>query len=955
MTSFRKSAHVFVARVLNFCRERQLDADSTRELESHLQLHIDDNLRAGMSPKEARREALLKLGGFEQARQYCRDQRAFPVFEPFLQDLRFAFRSLRKSPGFATVAILTLALGIGANTAIFTLINQVLLRKLSVRDPQQLVAFGDSIFGGIAGGIDLGGFGGYFPWDFARQLEENPGPFQGIGAYGSFSSKVTVAQATAASSAEPSLLATASLVSGNYFAVLGAQPLLGRTILPSDDATPGSGAVAVVSYHFWRQSLSSDPAIVGKAITINGVPFDVVGVMHEAFYGFKQELEPTDLWTPISMQPAVLQQPTMLVPHSGLYFLHIFGRLCPQAATSKAAFAESQNWLNQQVRLGIRANEGGSIPPEREREIEHVSVPLVPAAHGVSLIRSQYGDSLKILMAVVGVVLLIACANLANSLLARGATRQREIATRLALGSSRARIVRQSLTETLLLSAVGSVLGLGLAFAATRALIAFVSQGKADITMSPAPNLAVMLFTLSVAFVTALLFGVAPAVIFARIGHRGSLNSSARTAQGGGGRSSRFWPKTLVTSQVMLSMLLLIGAGLLLRTLRNLQDQDYGFERTHLLLANFDESLARYQPHQAPALHQLLLERLSAIPGVRSVALSATPPISDGAWSSNISPAGYTPAPKENMVSILNRVSGKYFETAGISILAGRPIAAADTASSLKVAVVSESIAKRYYPLGQAIGRNLTIGIDSVRGPWQIVGIARDTKSGNPRNTDPIRMTYIPLAQIDLFVPDQPGTPTSTANARPIAREENHDCYAGTILLRTTGDPAKTVADLRAAVAAIDPNLPLLDVKTIQDQVSNLIANDELISALMTLFSLLALLLAAIGLYGVMSYNVVQRTTEIGVRIALGAQLRTVLWMILRESLILLVIGVGLGLPLAVAATRGIRNQLFGLSAIDPVTFVSAIAVVSGIILLSTWLPARRATRVDPVVALRYE
>ena len=955
MTSFRKSVHVFVARVLNFCRERQLDSDSTRELESHLQLHIDDNLRAGMPPKEARREALLKLGGFEQARQYCRDQRAFPFFEPFLQDLRFAFRSLRKSPGFTTVAILTLALGIGANTAIFTLINQVLLRKLSVRDPQQLVAFGDSIFGGIAGGIDLGGFGGYFPWDFARQLEENPGPFQGIGAYGSFSSKVTVGQATAASSAEPSLLATATLVSGNYFAVLGAQPLLGRTILPSDDATPGSGAVAVVSYHFWRQSLSSDPAIVGKSITINGVPFDVVGVMHEAFYGFKQELEPTDLWTPISMQPAVLQQPTMLSPRSGLYFLHVFGRLSPQAATSKAVFAESQNWLNQQVRLGIRANEGGSITPEREREIEHVSVPLVPAAHGVSLIRSQYGDSLKILMAVVGVVLLIACANLANSLLARGATRQREIATRLALGSSRARIVRQSLTETLLLSAVGSVLGLGLAFAATRALIAFVSQGKADITMSPAPNLAVMLFTLSVAFVTALLFGVAPAVIFARIGHRVSLNSSARTTQGGGGRSSRYWAKTLVTSQVMLSMLLLIGAGLLLRTLRNLQDQDYGFERTHLLLANFGESLAGYQPHQAPALHQLLLERLSAIPGVRSVALSATPPISDGAWSSNISPAGYTPAAKENMVSILNRVSGKYFETAGISIRAGRPITAADTASSLKVAVVSESIAKRYYTLGQAIGRNLTIGIDSVRGPWQIVGIARDTKSGNPRNTDPVRMTYIPLAQIDLFLPDQPGTPTSAANARPIAREENHDCYAGTILVRTTGDPAKTVADLRAAVAAIDPNLPLLDVKTIQDQVSNLIANDELISWLMTLFSLLALLLAAIGLYGVMSYNVVQRTTEIGVRIALGAQLRTVLWMILRESLILLVIGVGLGLPLAVAATRGIRNRLFGLSAIDPVTFVSAIAVVSGIILLSTWLPARRATRVDPAVALRYE
>jgi predicted permease len=472
-----------------------------------------------------------------------------------------------------------------------------------------------------------------------------------------------------------------------------------------------------------------------------------------------------------------------------------------------------------------------------------------------------------------------------------------------------------------------------------------VSHGH-GIAMSPSPNVAVLLFTLGVALATALLFGLAPAVVFARIADRESLNSSARTVRGGGGRTSRFWPKTLVTSQVVLSLLLLVGAGLLLRTLRNLQHQDYGFERTHLLLAQFDEKLAGYQPHQAQGLHQTLLERLAAIPGVRSVALSANPPITNGTWSSNISPAGYTPAPKENMVSILNRVSGQYFETAGISILAGRPITPADTATGLKVAVVSESIAKRYYPGGQAIGRNLTIGIDAVSGPWQIVGIARDTKSGNPRQTDPVRMTYIPLAQIDPFMPGQPGT---------AKREENQNAYANTILLRTSGDPSKTIADLRTTVAAINSNLPLLKITTIEEQVSNLIANDELISSLMSLFSTLALLLAAIGLYGVVSYNVVQRTTEIGVRIAMGAQLQTVLWMILRESLILLAIGVGLGLPLAVVATKGIKNQLFGLSAIDPVTFAVAIAVVSGMIILASWLPARRATQIDPLVALRYE
>lgn len=944
----------FFIRARRFSHDKREDHELNEELQSHLHMHIEDNIRFGMTPEQARREALLKLGGIEQAKQRCRDQRALPLLESFFYDLRFALRSLRKSPGFTIVAILTLALGIGANTAIFTLINQVMLRRLPVRDPQQLVAFDASISAGVAGGIDLGGFGGYFPWDFAQQLEKNPGPFQGIAAYGSFSSKVNVLDAKGVSPAEPSHLASAALVSANYFTVLGAQASLGRTILPADDAPPGGGAVVVVSYRFWRQSLSSDPAIVGKSVTISHTPFEVVGVMPEAFRGFKQELEPTDLWIPISMQPVVMQQPSWLMPHSGLYFLHVFGRLNPQAATNQAAFAETQTWLNQQVRLGVLANEGGSVPPDRQREISRISVPLIAAANGVSLIRSQYGDSLKILMAVVGVVLLIACANLANSLLARGATRRREVATRLALGSSRARIFRQSLTETLLLSLAGSLLGLSFAFAVTRALIVFVSQGRENIALSPAPNLTVLFFTLSVGLVTALLFGLTPALVFARMSHRGSLHSSSRTAQGGGGRHLRFWPKTLVTSQIVLSLLLLVGAGLLLRTFRNLQNQDYGFERSHLLLSQIDERLAGYQPHQTSAVHQLLLARLSVIPGVRSAALSATAPISGGAWSSNISPDGYTPAPKENMVSVLNRVSGKYFETAGIAILAGRPITDADTAGNLKVAVVTESIAKRYYPDGRAIGRNLTIGIDGVRGPWQIVGIARDTKSGNPRDTAPVRMTYIPLAQINPFLPGQTVTPGLIGH-KPAARQENQDCYANTILLRTTGDPRKTVADLRTTVAAINPNLPVFEITTIEEQVSNLIADDELISALTTLFSLLALVLAAIGLYGVMSYNVVRRTNEIGVRMALGAQLRSVLWMIVRESLILLGIGIALGLPLAIAATKWIKNQLFGLGALDPVTFASSVAIVSGMILVASLLPARRAAQIDPVVAIRYE
>ena len=933
--------------------ERELD----EELQGFLEASAAQKRRDGMTEEEARRAANVELGSSNSVKHQIWSSRWESALEGILKDIRLSARSLIKSPGFTAVALVSLALGIGGNTAIFTLVDQVLLRNLPVRDPQQLVTFGDSVFGGIAGGIDLGDFGGYFPWDFTRQMEANPGPFQGIAAYGSFSNKVSIRLLAAdgtANANSPALLAPANLVSGNYFSVLGAQTLLGRTIDPADDATPGGGAVAVLSYHFWQHSLSSDPHIVGKSISINGTPFEVVGVMRQEFHGIKQELEPVELWTPISMQAIVLQQPSMLTPHSGLYFLHLFARLSEGAAGHKAEFAQSQNWVNQQVRDGIREREGAALTTARQLEISRIDVPLVRAAHGVSLIRSEYGESFRILTIVVALVLLIACANLANFLLSRAAARRQEILTRLALGSSRMRIARQGLIETFLLSIVGGLLGLGIAFAATRALIAFVSRGNAYIDLSPAPNPGVLLFTFGVSLLTGILFGLAPSVHAARIGTRGTLSAGVRTSASVGGKLARLWPKTLVTFQVMLSLVLLVVAGLFLRTLRNLQDQDYGFERTHLLLADVGEHLAGYAPHQIPALHQVLLERLSAIPGVRSAALSATPPIGGGSWTSNISLSGYTPGPKENMVSILNRVSGQYFETAGISIVAGRGITAADTASSLKVAVVNQTLARKYFPNGDAIGRQLTIGIDSVKGPWQIVGIARDTKSGDPRNTDPARMTYIPLSQIDAFPPVAATTVNGKAT-QPAPREENEDCYAHTILIRTSNDPAKTITDLRAAVAQVDPNLPLLQVTTIHDQVSNLISHDELTSTLTSMFSLLALLLAAIGLYGVMSYNVARRTNEIGIRLALGAQSSNVLEMIMRESLVLLAIGTALGLPLSMMATRIVKERLFAVDATDPISFAVALLAVSLMTVIAGWLPARRAAGVDPVTALRFE
>jgi len=785
--------------LMSLFRKRQVEAELDEELDGYLEASVADKQSNGMAPEIARRAALAEVGSRNSVKHQVWSSRWESTLDGLLQDLRFSVRSLGKSPGFTAVALLSLALGIGGNTAIFTLIHQVMLRNLPVRDPGQLVTFDQSDGGGIIGGVVLG-YHGMFPWYFARQFEIEPGPFQGIASYSSFSPMVSVRPPSNSGNSDSStraIMVPATLVSGNYFSLLGVQPMMGRAIGPSDNMTPGSGAVADISYQFWQQSLAADLAILGKTIMLNGTAFTVIGVMPRQFQGLKLETEPTALWTPITMQPVVLQHPSFLTPAYSPYFLHVFGRLSPQAATSHAAFEQSQQWLDQQIRAGIRATEGNAISAARKQEINRITVPLLSAQHGVSQMRSQYADSLRILMTVVVLVLLIACANLANFLLARAATRQRETATRLALGSSRARIVRQSLIETLLLAASGGALGLLIAFVATRALIAFLTQGASATTLSPAPDAAILLFTMAVALSTGVLFGLGPALVAARAGAATTLASNARTAQAGGGKSSRLWPKALVIAQIALSLLLLVGAGLFLRSLRNLQNQDFGFERTHLLVADFNAQLAGYKPSQASALHQRVIERLSALPGVRSAAVAGVPPVWPGNWTSNISLSGYTPAPKEDMNSTLNLISGQYFETVGTPILAGRPITPADSAGSFKVVVVSQSLADHFFPNGNPIGHWLTIGIDSVKGPWQIVGIAKDSKSNDPRAVDPVRMTYIPLAQIDPFLPAE--KPANGSGA-PVPPQENEDCYAGTLILRTTEDPSRSIADLRATI-----------------------------------------------------------------------------------------------------------------------------------------------------------
>jgi len=917
----------------------ELDLELSQFLDASAAHHED----CGMSPVEARRAALLEMGSTAAVRQQIWESRWESVVENFFQDLRLSIRFLLRRPGFTCVALLSLALGIGANVAIFTLVRQVLLQELPVRDPQLLVSFGNQETSGIGGNMDTGQLG-LFPWYFARESEHDPGPFQGIAAFCSFSDKAVVRRAFSLdSAAAKSATVPASLVSGNYFQVLGASALVGRTILPSDAAAPGNSPVVVLSYAFWRSYLSSDPSAVGQTLALNNVPLRVIGVMPKQFEGMAMDAEPVALWTPDTMQPVVLHMPSLLTPDSHLYFLHLFGRLAPAAAKNRALRQRSEAWLNLQVHNSIRVHEGSSITPARAQEIDREVVPLLDASHGVSSIRAQYRNSLLVLMAAVVLILVIACANLANFLLARAAGSGREIATRLALGSSRARVISQGVIEALVLSFTGALLGLIVAFGFARGLISFVTQGNTLTALSPKLDAPVLAFTLAVSLLTGILFSLIPAWVASRTDS--SLASSFTTRTSQAANASHLWPKALVAVQIAFSLILLIGAGLFLQTLRNLQNEDYGFERSHLLIAELNTRLAGYTPRQTPALYGRLIDRLHQVPGVRTVALAVTPPINQGAWSSSISIPGYTPAPKENMVSILNRVSGEYFEATGIPMLAGRPISNADSLGRLKVAVVNETVAKRFFPKGNAIGRSLSIDGDSLQGPWQIVGIARDTKPRDPRDTDPALMIYIPLAQIEPFVRSQQSK----------APEENQDRFVNILLVRTTGDAARTIDAIESALSSVDPNLPVLKVLTVQQQISNFITHDELISTLTTLFSILALLLASIGLYGVMSYNVERRRAEISIRLAVGAQISGIRWMVLQESFRLLAIGVACGIPFALAFKDFLGHQLFGLSPLDPASYIVAVTVVIAMTVFASSLPAYRASRVDPIVGLRAE
>ncbi len=834
-------------------------------------------------------------------------------------DLRYALRMFRHNPGFTAVAVLSLALGIGANTAIFTLVDAVVLKMLPVKDPQELVVFGENLARGFYGSDDpLEVSTTLYSYPNYQDLRENNPVFDGLAAVGSIDATVYVRDPNAPSGTLPEA-AQARLVSGDYFELLGVEPMLGRAIHPADDVTAGAHTVVMLSHGYWQRRFASDPGMVGRSLLINGQSYTVIGIAPRGFRGETLGENP-DIFAPMAMQNEITRFGSFL-DRRNLAFLLLLGRLKEGVTLDQASAAMSLR-LQQLVRA-----EAGELTAEREKRLREIRIEITQAHEALSNLRHEYREPLLLLMSVVGLVLLIACANVANLLLARASSRRKEIGVRLALGAGRGRLVRQLLTESLLLASCGGALGLLIAPWATQLLVGMVYGAGATIPFDIDPDARILGFTCGISLLTGLVFGLAPAVRSTRLDLAPTLKVNAR---GSVGERSRFGlSKGLVITQVALSLVLLVGASLFAGSLRNLRGLDLGFRPEHVLTVEIDPRGAGYQQEQLNALNRQILEGVRAIPGVESASLSFATLLSGFRRSDRAEIEGYTFQPEESRGIQLMHVSPGYFDAVGMTLLEGRAIDERDREDGAPVIVVNQKLADRFFVGSGAIGKHIRFG-----GPNQeatnceIVGVVKDAKYNDLREETPV-MVFVPVYQ------------------RPQ--------YANSLDIRARGDATALTDEVRQVLSKIDRNLPVRDVTTLTAQVDRSLRQERLLTTLTSFFGLLALLLASIGLFGVMSYAVARRTSEIGIRMALGAERGSVLWMVLRESLALVAIGAVAGLVAASASTRLVGGLLYEISPTDPGAFAVSAAALLAVAALAAYIPALRASRVDPMVALRYE
>ncbi|MGE0128691.1 MAG: ADOP family duplicated permease [Blastocatellales bacterium] len=901
-------------RLANLKLEPTREAAIVEELAQHLDELYAEWLAGGATEDEAERRTRVELSGSELlARELRRVERQVApepitlgtnrrtnMIADLWQDLRFGARMLRKNPGFTATVLLTLALSIGATTTVFTFIDALLLRPLPVVAPGQLYALGTP-------GRDLNLNPSYFSYPFYRHLREARPQFSGLIAL------MPTTSANANFGAGDTERVRAEVVSGNYFAVLGVSPAFGRTLTPEDDMTPGAHPFVVLSHDYWQRRFAGAGDVVGRNILLNGHSFMVVGVAARGFFGTRVGVSP-DLWATAMMSKEVAQ----MAPDQRLNnWLELIARLAPGTDVRQASAAASlirRQWLEAEA------------APAGQRQAANLE--FVPAGRGLSLLRGQYERPLRILMAAVALLLLLACANVATLLLSRASARQREIAVRLAVGAGRGRLVRQLVTESLLIGLLGGALGWALAAYAGRFLLAFLpSQAQ---PWQFASNLRVLLFAVGVSLLTGLVFGLAPALLTTRTNLVVALKGDSNASAAGRGFSAHDW---LTVVQVALSLLLLIGAALMARTLANLRAVDLGYQREHVLLASLDLAKGGYTREQSADFYQRLVARVRQQPGIEAAglatygALGSVLPVGTRFMSTGLRAAGYEPKPNEDLTHYFNIVSPGYFDALHTQLLRGRDFDARDMARSQKVVVINEATARYFFGNEDPVGRRLGRG---TAGPTdlEIIGVVRNTKYLDMREENR-RIVYLPLAQ------SPPGLMT--------------------LFVRTARDMAEASAIIRREVAALDSTVPLFGVQTMEARVNEALRQEQLLASVSSYLGLLGLLLTAVGVYGVISYAVGRRTREIGVRMALGAQAGDVFRLVIKRGLTLTLIGIALGLTAAFALTRVLASLLYGVSAADPLSFAGVSLLLIGVALSACYIPARRATKVDPMIALRHE
>ena len=848
-----------------------------------------------------------------------------------LQDMRYGIRMLLKNPGFTAIAVLTLALGIGANTAIFSVLDSVLLRKLPVVHSEQLVLLTDPDSHGQSFGSESGDRSllAYSEFEYLRDHNE---VFSSVFASDSSLPEVRATlggSPTGEASQEESL--RVRLVSGDYFSTLGVTPAAGRMFTSEVDRARGGSPFAVASYSFWKRRFSLDPAVLGKSIQVNQTSFEIIGVAPPGFFG-ETVGEAPDVWIPMMMQDAIYPGHDLLSPSQGEVNKHIWlqviARLKPSVTVEQAKAS-----INVVLQRMIEANLGSTVSAEDRKGFLNQIINLQSGARGSSTLHEAFAEPLKVLMALVGLVLLIACANVANLLLARGTGRQKEFAVRLAIGAGRGRLIRQLLSESLLLALAGAAAGVLLAQWADTLLLRMVSQGSAGpeaIQVNLRFDARMLAFTLGVAVLSAILFGLIPALRATRLDLSPILKSTAGGTTGEIGNRRLPAGKVLVIAQVAISLILLVAAGLFVRSLSKLSEVNLGYKPENLLLFRVDGAPGGYKGPANLRFQQELLDKFSSIPGVRAATLSSNGLFSHSESGDPISVEGYTPKSDEKLNSRMDHVGPGYFSTVGIPILLGREIGVQDSGNGPRAAVINKKFAERFFGKTNPIGKKVQDIYPGNPQEMEIVGVAADAKYNNLREKTPTRI-YAPY-----FNP---------LWEHPYAIFE----------IRTLADPASISAALRKVVHETNSALPPIQVHTMPGLVDDSLQTDRFIARLAGAFGLLAMLLASIGLYGIMAYTVARRTRDIGIRMALGAQPAGVLWLVLRETLLLVLIGVAVGLPLAFGGTHLIKSMLFGMGMVDPVAMIVPAVTLAVVAALAGFLPARRAMRVDPMVALRYE